>query len=35
VIGPDFASAKEVQISEALKDKTADINSADESYCAS
>jgi LCP family protein required for cell wall assembly len=35
VIGPDFTGTKAVQISEALKDKTANINTADESYCAS
>lgn len=35
VIGPDFTGTKPVQISEALKDKTANINTADESYCAS
>ncbi len=35
VIGPDFTGTKAVQISEALKDKTANINTADENYCAS
>lgn len=35
VIGPDFTGTKAVRISEALKDKTANINTADESYCAS
>jgi len=35
VIGPDFTGTKTVQISEALKDKTANINTADETYCAS
>jgi LCP family protein required for cell wall assembly len=35
VIGPDFTGTKAVRISEALKDKTANINTADETYCAS
>ncbi len=35
VIGPDFTGTKAVQISEALQDKTANINTADENYCAS
>ena len=35
VIGPDFTGAKDVRISDALQDKTANINTADESYCAS
>jgi LCP family protein required for cell wall assembly len=35
IIGPDFTVAKPVTISEALKDKTANVNTADESFCAS
>lgn len=34
VIGDDFTEIKSVQISEALKDKTANLNTADENYCA-
>lgn len=35
VIGPDFTSVKPVTISAALKDNTANVNTADESFCAS
>lgn len=35
IIGPDFTVAKPVIISEALKDKTANVNTADENFCAS
>lgn len=35
VIGPDFTSVKPVSISAALKDNTANVNTADESFCAS
>lgn len=34
-IGPEFSTAKPVQISKALQDKTANLNTADENYCAS
>ena len=35
IIGPEFISAKPVTISDALKDKTANVNTADENFCAS
>jgi LCP family protein required for cell wall assembly len=35
IIGPEFTSAKPVTISDALKDRTANINTAEETYCAS
>ena len=35
VIGPEFTTVKSVKISDALADKTANVNTADESFCAS
>ena len=35
IIGPEFTTAKSVKISDALADKTANLNTADESFCAS
>ena len=35
IVGPDFTAAKPVSISAALKDNTANVNTADESFCAS
>jgi len=35
IIGPEFTSAKPVTISAALKDRTANVNTAAENYCAS
>lgn len=35
IVGPDFTSVKSVQVSEAAGDLTANVNTADESFCAS